>query len=329
MDGATPILVYDQPNQGHFRRGVEVLAKVLDGRPMLVPIRKAWRTLVLWNGTLVCGTIKGYLRAFLVVGFLRHILGRRTVGVIITDPRAPSTKWGRPGWRRRVLEYVLRRPNVKVLSILQSSLNDISSEDFIYDPEWWDLSVAPLPEHLPPGLPSKPAVLFIGTPDRNKAVDFFVAAAVRVAELRRSLRFVFCADRTSLRADLVADFERAGGIFLPPCDDDGQFVSLIRWADWTWCCYEPSRDVSSGILGRTFQFGTRSIVRKGSYLERCQAAFGSGVAVALGDVDGLLAALMSHQPDPARSAPIATFAEISVRRLRQACGARAFRRDVP
>ena len=66
------VLVFDQPKPGHFRRGVEVIAKALDGVPLMAPVRQARWQLVRHKGPLVIArrqmTIRSIFSAFAFCG---------------------------------------------------------------------------------------------------------------------------------------------------------------------------------------------------------------------------------------------------------------------
>lgn len=316
------ILVYDQPKDGHYRRGVEVVARALDGHPLLKPFQFAWPQLVGWRGALICQSVSTYLKKFLLLAAVRSLLGRRTVALLVTDPRVHMEGWRQPGPRRWLFELVARLPKLRMLSIVMSECEPHPREEWIADVEWWDLSLAPLAirDVVFPGRSEAPTVVFLGMVEERKGTKFFVAAAQAAAHRNANLRFAFVADATKLAAEDREAFEAAGGILMPRAMDDETFVSTIRCADWIWCCYQPSRDLSSGIFGRTLQLGTRSIVRKNSYLERFQKRYGNGIAVDYGDVEGLLAALASPQPALGPLPDITAFASTAIARLRAACG---------
>jgi len=48
---------------------------------------------------------------------------------------------------------------------------------------------------------------------------------------------------------------------------DEELFSLYGCADYIWCKYALSNEISSGIFGRAYQLGKVAIVREGSYLD--------------------------------------------------------------
>ena len=306
------VLVYGWPGKGHERRYVDVLARVVDGTPLVARLSDALLRLAAWRGPLLCSTADAYVGPFLFLCLVRSMLGMRTMAVLI---REPSERWG---WRRYGLQATLYNaitalPTVRVFSILKPPPGE-DVQSWIYDVEWWDLHVAPLSAEpsafLAPA--AEPRILFLGDLHPRKGAEFFLAAASRAAERRLALRFVFAGN--GLDAQTRQRFASAGGVLLPRIENDREFVSCMRAADWIWCCYRPDWNRSSGLFGRVLQLGKRCVVRKGSYLEPFQALYQRGFAVEFGDTDGLLDGLLSPQAEPL-PAPIADFAAVSVARL--------------
>lgn len=307
------ILVFDRPLQGHFRRGVEVVSRALDGQPRLAALRRAWPGLIAWRGPLVLNTSNSYLKAFLIIALIRHLLGRRTVGIMTRDPRTYRARWAATGLPRTALEFVFSRSRVRVFSIMVPA--DRTADGWLYDIEWWDLQIAPLPEGMAP--PS--TVLLLGDVNVSKGLGFFIEVAQAAAARGYTLNFVVVGDAGEFPPTAAAAFQAAGGRILPRIHDDAVFVNHMRHADWIWCCYRPPRDWSSGLFGRALQLGKRTIVRKGSYLEAFQKRYGQGAAIDFGDVESLLRVLTSANEEKA-SVPIAEFADLSIGRLKEACG---------
>jgi len=310
-------LVFDRPLQGHFRRGVEVVSRVLNAQSRLSMLRHAWPGLITWRGPLVLNSSNSYLKAFLVIALVRHLLGRRTVGIMTRDPRAYRRLWNTPSPLRAVLEFVFSRSRVRILSIMVPCERNAAMGEWIYDIEWWDLKVAPLPERATPPC----TVLFLGDVNSSKGLDFFIEAAQAAAAHDRALIFTLLCDLEELPASAAEAFQAAGGRILPRTDDDTIFVNHMRHADWIWCCYRPPRDWSSGLFGRALQLGKRTIVRQGTYIECFQKQYGRGVSIEYGNVEALLHVLINAGDDKEKPpAPIAEFSKLSISRLKDACG---------
>lgn len=313
------ILVFGWPGKGHESRYVEVLAHVVGGTPLLARLSDALWRLAAWRGPLICSTADAYVWPFLFLCVVRSLLGRRTVALMIRDP------WERFGWPRQGLRTafynaIVALPAVQVFSICKPQPGE-PEQSWIYDVEWWDLYVAPLPEapagFLPPS--AEPSVLFLGDLHPRKGAEFFFDVALRAAQRRLALRFVFAGDTSRIDAGLRQRFGAAGGLLLSRMEYDREFVSCIRSADWIWCCYRPDWNRSSGLFGRVLQLNKRCIVRKDSYLEPFQTLYGRGIAVAFGDADALLDGLL-QSPPALLPAPTADFAAWSIGRLLSACG---------
>lgn len=317
MEEVPKILVFDQPRPGHHRRLVEVLCAALKAEPLLAPIGTAWRHLIAWRGVVICNSGGEYVAAFLVICAVRSLLLRRTVAILVRDPRE---RWHNGGWRRRLFDMVTRQPLVRLLTFTKPAGGAVQGNEWIYDIEWWDLTMCPLPvrKAVFPGDRNRPTILFIGDIHERKGIAFFIATAQRASQRGLPYRFVLAGDASGLAPERVADLSDAGIFILPRIDDDAVFVAFIREADWLWCCYRPDWDGSSGLFGRALQLGAKAIIRERSYLEEFQRQYGNGVAVPYGDPDRLLDALVSR--DWGQAPSVAAFASFSISRLRAACG---------
>jgi hypothetical protein len=193
---------------------------------------------------------------------------------------------------------------------------------WLYDTEWWDLAIAPLANvdaPLPKSLCSQ-TIVYMGKALQRKGIAFFLQAAQESARRNMNLQFVIIGDTSTLSEEHRRSFEAASGTILPRTEDSARFVSFIRQADWVWCCYDPTWEASSGIFGRTLQLGTKSIVRKDSYLAHFQSRYASGIQVDFGDIDGLLERLAGPYHMRGNSVDISELASFSIKRMRAGCG---------
>jgi hypothetical protein len=76
--------------------------------------------------------------------------------------------------------------------------------------------------------------------------------------------------------------------------DDGMFRQAFDAADFAWCAYWPSRDMSSGILGRCVQSSTVPIVRQGSVAEQLASEWSDPVSVDFADNRASARAIAAH-----------------------------------
>lgn len=312
-------LVFDQPKVGHFRRGAETIAQVLGGEVCLkfVSVRVCAR-LVFHRGPLLCQTADDYVAAFTVVAFFRLLLFRRTVAITTRNRDRTSNVVWKHIVRLSLLGLVQRLPLVSVLTNIAPASE--KPGEWVFDTEWWDLAVLPMPA-IPVPLPPGPGatVVFLGNPGRHKGIYFFFAVAERAFQLGLPLRFVVVGDLSVIPRDLRERFSAWGGTLIPATDCDVEFVSYICEASWVWCCYHPASNKSSGIFDRTLQLRRPAIVRKGSYIDKYLRLYGAGICVEYDDVDGVLQALMDG-PGKRGTEPTDWFAEYSIAQLRHYCG---------
>jgi glycosyltransferase involved in cell wall biosynthesis len=323
------VLVYDRPGTGHTARGVEVIARVLGAKQLIEPLDTAQPKLEAWPGLVMLCSANNYFGNFGYIAVRRMLAGRRTVAQFIRDPRIYNErlKWfGRRGEislnrTRLYLDIILRLPLVSSISILPPAPGQpLGFKHWLYDPEWWDLHVAPLAE-VDVALPARGrTIVYMGRVQQRKGTAFFLRAASEAARRNMDLQFVIVGDASELTETQKAAFAAAGGALIARVADDSAFVSFIRKADWAWCCYEPQWEASSGIFGRALQLGTKSIVRRGSYLAHFHDLHAKGIQVDYDDVDGLLEGLT--RPDKWRdgSVDVAQLAAVSAGRLRSSCG---------
>jgi glycosyltransferase involved in cell wall biosynthesis len=316
MAEALKILVFDQPRKGHHKRLVQVLCASLGASPLVRPIARAWWRLIAWRGAVICNSCSEYVAPFLAICAARFVLGRRTVAILVRDPR---TRWKDTAWRRRLFNWVTGLPTVRLLTLTEPAAGS-AGDDWIHDSEWWDLSVCPLPTRAVtfPGGAGRPTILFLGDIHARKGIAFFIATALAASRRGLPCKFVLAGDTSGLDRQSNTDLAEAGIFVLPRVEDDATFVSLIRACDWLWCCYRPDWDGSSGLYGRALQLGIKAIIRRGSYLERFQRQYGNGVAVQYGDANALLDTLAARCD--IRQAPAAAFASRAIARLQVACG---------
>src|SRR3546814_779911 len=79
---------------------------------------------------------------------------------------------------------------------------------------------------------------------------------------------------------------------------DAAFRTLFEVADFAWCAYHPSRDMSSGILGRCIQSEVVPIVRRGSVAAGLARRWTESVSVDFSDPHASANALLSFSGKP-------------------------------
>jgi len=321
----TAPLVYDVSASGHRRRGAEVVAKTVDGTVLLEAPGSAFRRLLRHRGPLIWQTADYEPVEFTKLALCRSLFGRRSIAICFRNNFNRQRNHLRNILSEAVFWLWRRLPFCTAFTTCPRSEN-LSSDAFLFDTEWWDVTAMPVPIVDVPPLQPGPTLMFMGTENYLKGFPFFLNCAVAAAARQMKWNFVIVGSTHELNADQRAAMNRAG-VKTIEAADDRVFLTCLRRAHLLWCCYNPAYDQSSGIFGRAVQFGVPTIVRKNSLLAECQIAFGRGIAVDYGDVDGLLASLDRPFPEPARALEKNQIYEQARHRLRQACNLPAVASD--
>jgi glycosyltransferase involved in cell wall biosynthesis len=285
-------LVYDAEEGGHRGRGVELIAGVVGGVGLIARPRAAFWRLLRNRATLVWQTADYALLMLLFVSIARAILCRRTVALCYRNDRFPGPMAIRSWGRRAILAFLSQVPNVEVVRIFPPPAGVRTRFQWLFDPEWWDLLEAPLPD-VPVNFPMTTGrtMLFIGNVSPLKGTEFFIATAEEARRRGSDLSFVLVGHGENLTPEQFDRFKEAEGVIVEGYPSDSEFVAFMKRADFLWCCYHPSYNQSSGIFGRAIQLRIPVIVAKESLLEDYLHQFGDGIAVSYGDAGELLRAL--------------------------------------
>lgn len=302
---------YDISREGH-RDSYLLIAEKLLGTNSLVGTKNLFSTFRFRQALFL--TIDDYFMTFVVISLLRSLLGKKTVGISIRMEAIIEKMTPKRFIKRSLLQLLKPLPGVRVLALSPPwAVPGMESftADWIDDLQLWD---APLIARTPPSLESntfvdelertkngRKLILNLGRQDWQKGFKFFVSLAAN-KEIQARFQFAVVGRLREVDPDDVALFKAAGGIiddrFLPESD----LLDLYQKADLIWSCYDPVYNVNSGIFGRAVQFSKPTIVRRGSFLERFQKHYSSGIALDYGDVPKAQAALLGY--DFAATAPV-------------------------
>lgn len=272
----TPPVIHITASDGHRPSYRDLFVKLLEGAPSTGPIRgrRFWH-LVRADKVLFATIDDDYL-GFIAVALLRAIQRKPTTGLFLRPLQCFRTE--RPivyPMKRSVFRWLCKLPRLRLLSIIphdtSPELAEVSN-DWIYDPQMWDLWV-----EGPPVLPDtdlsrrveaerqgRKVMIFIGAGNRIKGFPEFVAQAKE--EPDKMLAIV--AGRVNLEyKDLSDRLKQLGMIVEDRFVTDDEILSLYKIADLAWCRYAPDYDQASGIFGRALQTGVVPIVREGSLLD--------------------------------------------------------------
>jgi glycosyltransferase involved in cell wall biosynthesis len=223
--------------------------------------------------------------------------------------------------RRVLLKSLARAPFIQMLRIYPPLVHQQCDRNWIYDPEWWDLSVLRV-DAAPAVIPNScgPVVMFIGNISSVKGIDYFIETAALASKSNSTLQFTIVGLGDRLTKRQRESFVSAGGFIVSGVFSDEEFVGFMKRAQFLWCCYDPEYNQSSGIFGRALQLGIPPITRSGSLLANWASQLNFGLQVEFGDATGLIQALLAADVT-ARIPEEAIFQmrELSVERLHAAC----------
>lgn len=273
-------LVHVTNHSGHRGSYQDLFCKLLALRPST---GSAWRkihSLVIAPHVLFA-TLDGEEFAYATIGLVRAMLGRSTVGLFLR-PQGCFKKTAKGAVKGRLFRLLKRVKAVHTLTILPFEIDQRYAEvadNWIYDPQLWDLSVDGLPllpetdlsrrvEALRDG---RKVMIFIGGANLRKGFDGFVAQAEAQSES------LLCVSAGQVSPECKRHAERLVALGMIVEDrfvTDNELLSLYKVADLAWCCYAPEYDQSSGVFGRAVQSRCGAIIRNGSQLEIFVYKFG-------------------------------------------------------
>lgn len=300
---ARPFLVLERHTDGHRLNYAMTIGGIL-GCPVLIGLTAGHLLRAFATRHLVLSTFESSPKIYLALVMLRALTFRRSTAIVT---RHHVSHGGRPLWSRiRKLSYKL------VATLGRTQLLTITPPDhhapgdapmtFIEDLEFWDLGpevlmqpvVTPLSERAVAVAAGRTIILATGTLEVSKGLAFLDEILASHPELRDRFAIV-CAGLVMepSRAPL-ANLARTADLWEDRYLTDEEIFSLYHIASGVWCCYHPSYDVSSGVFGRSIQFGRVSIVRSGSIIARLQAQLGQGVSLSYGDTAAAARQLLAH-----------------------------------
>lgn len=239
---------------------------LFDAKPVMVPL------------------IEDSLSLYALTCVVRALQGKRTAGFLFRPRPAIEARSGRYRVKRLVLRVLRLLPWVTTLTILPFSVEPRFAEiadDWIYDPQVWDLQGAVdqgmvhhggvMARELALRAKGRAICCALGRQDQAKGFDQFAQCYIANPSLREAVLFAYGGKVDPALAALAAAFGAVGGFGLDRFIGDEELLSLYASADFVWCAYAPDYDQASGILGRAMQLGIPVVVRKGSLIERlCQ-----------------------------------------------------------
>lgn len=322
-------LVYTRSETGRRASYLRVLERLFGAR------RARRRDLFFSRAPVLFLMVEEAFLLYVIVGLLRAMIGRRTVGLLSRPrPLAASLRW-RYVFKRAVLRRLKRWRSIRTLTLLPFSVLPVSSaiaDGWIYDFELWDLTEeerkaieALRRERRTEG---RRVLTAIGTQSAWKGFDLFADVYARSAPLRATCQFIACGRVVPTAAEHAAVLGEAGGVLVDRMLSEAELLGAYAASDAVWCLYPPAGDHASGILGRAVQLGIPVVVRQGSLAHRLCVVEDLPHIAASPDA---VAARLTGRPPPRDAAcghrAALRFAEESEATLRAALGLAA--RKVP
>jgi len=268
-------LVHILNNRGHRLEYQNLFCALLDYRALTCSFKGSYIQLV-GARNLVCATVDGDIPRFFMLALFRALLGRKTIGILVNPKKITDRK---KSSRHRALFVLLKILKVfysiNVLSIMPYALQESAkkiSDDWIYDPQFWDLQYLPelilcpcLTDSVETHKDGRQVIGFIGKVAKNKGL----LALLDLVEERSSEVFVIIAGKVEEDClEEVSRIEAMGMKVINRFVTNEEIATIYEVSDFIWCYYEPEYDQSSGIFGRAFQLGKPVVIRRKSILEK-------------------------------------------------------------
>jgi glycosyltransferase involved in cell wall biosynthesis len=223
-------------------------------------------------------TLDGEEMAFTVIALVRAALGKPTVALFLR-PQGCFSGTMKAKLKRALFRSIkLVRP-IRILTILPFDIQPnfaAVADDWIYDPQLWDLTVTGEIESVPDTALSRkvtdqaagrPVLAFLGSVSRLKGIHLLKQSLDLTPGWLGSIQVVIAGRVHVDCAEAVEALSRQGALVENRVISDEELASLYRVSDYVWCCYDPSYDQASGVFGRAVQFGRTPVVRRGSALD--------------------------------------------------------------
>jgi hypothetical protein len=294
-------LVYDHFGSGHRANYVRLFARLVGGEAEIGRYWHNWLRLLLCR-SLVLPSFDGEPRRNLAIAVVRVLLRRPTAVLLL---RAHLI-----GQRRRlahfahslVLRFLGTSRQILPLSIVGSDelRRACPNVEVIVDPEFWDYEFMPraphdkaLIEEVQRRAGDRRILLIAGGISRDKAID----ELAQIFTQEPCMGELFCPILAgTVHPDSIAScaFVDEHGWHIESGIDDATFRQLFELADFAWCAYRLTRNMSSGILGRCIQCSVTPIVRRSSVAETLALRWTEVISIDHSNPEASSKALLTH-----------------------------------
>lgn len=299
-------IVYISKSDGHRASYINTLSKEMDLTPLISKRSLKLVRNLISNPFVFFASIEDDVLLFILISQLRSFLGRPTGGILLSPQHCTHPKKFNHYIRQFFFSKFTRGNIVSIISILPHYVDEKYSKyscDWIYDPQFWDLTEyihgeipwpkSDLAEKAVRFSEGRPILLFLGTATRTKGFEFLAQIAQLETDFSQKFALVVAGriPRDQSRARAILD--KCGALIVDRHLSEEEVLSLKREVTLLWACYDPSYDHSSGLFGRAIQLDKIAIVRKGARLDAIAHAVGAPVAaVDFGDSQAAATALV-------------------------------------
>lgn len=269
---------------GHRKAYLDLFVAITNFQPLVGPISTKSARKLLQAPSLLFATVGRHFRRHFVVSLIRSLLGKPSCVLFLGAISFRTGIESNTNYLDRILAKIWTvLPKQKILAILpyesEPSLARVTN-DYIFDPQIWDMWFNDCPSALPSTALSalveekrggRDVLIFLGKKDKRKSFG----ELVRFAKENRGQILVVAAGKVAEECAVEADELRALGMMVEDrFISDDELLSLYAVADYVWCYYAPLYDQPSGIYGRAIQLGVKPIVRSGSFIANLSDQFG-------------------------------------------------------
>lgn len=224
--------------------------------------------------------------AFILVAFVRAIMGLKTAGVLINPKNftAIEISFSTKGVVRLIFYWMWRlliatNSKVRIWSIVPFELSSVAkrvAHDCIIDPQFWDLSTESVDSVLDVSIEDyllergrkkskgtfQSVVAYIGRVSESKGFSAFKELVIRSDE-----RLIGLIVGKMEAHDVNVDFGDSRFHIYRGEACEQALLKGYKYADFIWCGYASDYDQMSGIYGRAVQLSKSVIVRRGSLID--------------------------------------------------------------
>ncbi len=263
---------------GHRKAYLDLFVNLTGFKPLIGPVSRQNFLELVSAKKVLFATVGHAFRRFWLVCLLRSITGK-TTGVIFLGAMRYRTASNLPTsfFDRFLLKIWKILPKQRLLAITPYNVEPTLAEvtnDYIYDPQMWDLWL----ENTPVVFPTTPLSTSVERVKKGKNVLIFIGQTtkqkgfeelVKFAEANRATLHVVAAGTVSQECATAVEKLRSLNMTVENrFITDEELLSLYGITDYAWSFYPPEYDQASGIFGRAIQLGVKPVIRTGSVIAR-------------------------------------------------------------